>query len=345
MSKRIPVTIITGFLGSGKTTLLRHLLENANRKLAVIVNEFGTVGLDGDVFRTCGFCPDDEIEGRLYELNNGCLCCTVQDDFLPTMETLLSHSESIDGIVIETSGLALPIPLVQALNWPEIRSQVFLNGVITVVDGEALSAGSPVADFLTIDKQRDADVNIDHFTSIEELFSDQLEVADLVIISRADLITSSLVSSVQDSLLSKVKTSTPIIPIERGVIEPSIVLGLTHSSNDFEINGHKSHNHLDVFTSSVRFECDLGKVKYEDILYTLVNEYQIIRLKGRIWLPNKSFPLQIQMVGERLDSWYEKSHQSFWRPSNCGIDLVVLSLKDCSKSQIIKAFQDCHIEA
>ena len=137
MSKRIPVTVVTGFLGAGKTTVLRHLLKNSCLRLAIIVNEFGTVGLDGDLIKSCGFCPDEEIEGRLVELNNGCLCCTVQEDFLPTMEKLLSFDSNIDAIVVETSGLALPRPLLQALDWPAIRTRVHVSAVVTVVDGEA----------------------------------------------------------------------------------------------------------------------------------------------------------------------------------------------------------------
>ena len=171
MAKRLPVTVITGFLGAGKTTVLRHLLTQSGQRLAVMVNEFGTVGLDGDLIRSCGFCPDEEVEGRLVELNNGCLCCTVQDDFLPTMETLLQRSDQLDGIVVETSGLALPRPLLQALEWPAIRRRVHVNGVVTVVDGEALSSGSPVGDPEALERQRQEDQSLDHLTAIEDLFS------------------------------------------------------------------------------------------------------------------------------------------------------------------------------
>ena len=107
---KLPTTIVTGFLGSGKTTLLRHLLQNANgRRLAVIVNEFGEVGVDGELLKQCGVgCEESEGgEGALYELSNGCLCCTVQEEFVPVLETLMERRDRIDHILIETSGLAL----------------------------------------------------------------------------------------------------------------------------------------------------------------------------------------------------------------------------------------------
>ena len=336
MSNRIPVTIITGFLGSGKTTVLRHLLKFSNKQLAVIVNEFGSVGLDGDLLKSCGFCPDEEIEGRVIELNNGCLCCTVQDDFLPTMEKLLSYSELIDGIVIETSGLALPKPLLKALAWPQICSSVHLNGVVSLVDGKALHAGSPVGDISALEEQRKKDEMIDHITPLDELFSDQLAVADLVLISHADSLSRISLEKIKDQLSNKIRLNTPIFPISKGIIDPLIILGLDHS--ELDLTPSDDHQHLDVISSTVRIETNINKNDLQRKLTLLSQKFQIIRLKGRCWLSGKSLPLQIQMVGPRFDSWYEKTSDDIWRPETSGLDLVVLSFLEGAADAIKQEF-------
>tara|TARA_Y100001968_G_scaffold278767_1_gene274284 strand:+ start:9511 stop:10536 length:1026 start_codon:yes stop_codon:yes gene_type:complete len=333
MSSRLPVTIITGFLGSGKTTLLRHLLKTSKKRLAVIVNEFGSVGLDGDLLKTCGFCSENEIDGRLVELNNGCLCCTVQDDFLPTMDKLLSFSEKLDGIVIETSGLALPKPLLQALSWPQIRSSVYINGVVSLVDGQALDAGSLVGDISALEKQRKEDEMIDHITPLEELFSDQLSVADLVLISHLDTLSEISLVKIKNELSTKVQNNTQILPISNGKIDSSIILGLSHS--ELEFNQSDDHHHLNVISSTVRLEMNISKKELEKNLTLIAKKFQIIRLKGRCWLLGKTLPLQIQMVGSRFDSWFEKAPQESWRPKDCGLDLVVLSFLDGAADAIV----------
>jgi len=357
MPKRLPVTVITGFLGAGKTTVLRHLLTQGGQRLAVMVNEFGSVGLDGDLIRSCGFCPEEDVDGRLVELNNGCLCCTVQDDFLPTMEKLLERADQLDGIVVETSGLALPRPLLQALDWPAIRSRVHVNGVVTLVDGEALAAGSPVADADALERQRAEDPSLDHLTAIDELFEDQLQAADLVLISRADRLEASAMADVQGRIQAKVRAGTALLPVSQGQVETSVVLGLehqpTHHDHDHSHHDqdhhdhdhdhdhdHHDHSHVEMVGSNVRVEGAINRQALEQLLPNLVSEQQVVRLKGRVWLPGKTLPLQIQMVGPRLNSWFEAAPSHAWRPDDgCGADLVVLALNEAAAPALESGLQ------
>ena len=357
MPKRLPVTVITGFLGAGKTTVLRHLLTQGGQRLAVMVNEFGSVGLDGDLIRSCGFCPEEDVDGRLVELNNGCLCCTVQDDFLPTMEKLLERADQLDGIVVETSGLALPRPLLQALDWPAIRSRVHVNGVVTLVDGEALAAGSPVADADALERQRAEDPSLDHLTAIDELFEDQLQAADLVLISRADRLEASAMADVQGRIQAKVRAGTALLPVSQGQVETSVVLGLehqpTHHDHDHDHShhdqdhhdhdhdhDHHDHSHVEMVGSNVRVEGAINRQALEQLLPNLVSKQQVVRLKGRVWLPGKTLPLQIQMVGPRLNSWFEAAPNHAWRPDDgCGADLVVLALNEAAAPALESGLQ------
>ncbi|WP_392346667.1 cobalamin biosynthesis protein CobW [Parasynechococcus sp.] len=341
MAKRLPVTVITGFLGAGKTTVLRHLLTSGGQRLAVMVNEFGSVGLDGDLIRSCGFCPEEDVDGRLVELNNGCLCCTVQDDFLPTMERLLERADQLDGIVVETSGLALPRPLLQALDWPAIRSRVYVNGVVTLVDGEALAAGSPVADAEALERQRAEDPSLDHLTAIDDLFEDQLQAADLILISRADCLDASAIAEVQGQIKDKVRPGTALLPVSQGQVETSVVLGLEHKPTQHDHTHHDhDHSHVQMVGSNVRVEGALDRQALEQLLPNLVSDHQVVRLKGRVWLPSKTLPLQIQMVGSRLNSWFEAAPSHAWRPDQgCGADLVVLALNKAAASAVESSLQ------
>src|SRR6188768_1657142 len=196
---RIPCTIVTGFLGAGKTTLIRHVLANANgRRLAVIVNEFGDVGIDGEILKGCGdqACPEDNI----VELANGCLCCTVADDFVPALDQILAREPAVEHIVIETSGLALPKPLVQAFHWPAIKSRVTVDGVVVVVDGAALADGRVADDLNALAQQRAADSALAHDDPVEEVFEDQIACADLVVLNKRDLIDAAGIAKAQAAI-------------------------------------------------------------------------------------------------------------------------------------------------
>ncbi|MBX4965924.1 cobalamin biosynthesis protein CobW [Rhizobium binae] len=343
--QKIPATVITGFLGAGKTTMIRNLLTNAGgRKIALIINEFGDLGVDGDVLKGCGAenCTEDDI----IELTNGCICCTVADDFIPTMTKLLERDQRPDHIVIETSGLALPQPLVAAFNWPDIRSEVTVDGVITVVDSAAVAAGRFADDHDAVDARRVEDESLDHESPIEELFEDQLTCADLIVLNKTDLIDTDGLGRVKSEVASRIARKPVMIEARNGEVPASVLLGLgigtegdivnRKSHHELEHEAGEPHDH-DEFDS---FVAELGAISditgFIEKLKEIIAEHDVLRLKGFIDVAGKPMRLQLQAVGARIDQYFDRA----WAPGEArATRLVVIGLHDMDQDAVRAAIE------
>ncbi len=312
---KIPATVVTGFLGAGKTSLIRHILENAmGRRIALIINEFGDLGIDREMLLGCSAagCADDDM----VELANGCICCTVADEFLPTMEALLSRPSPPDHIIIETSGLALPKPLVKAFNWPEVRSRVTVDGVITVIDAPAVAAGRFADDPDAINAERLADAALDHEQPLEEVFGDQLNCADLVVLNKTDILDNQTLTAVRDEIKTGLRPGVKIISSVHGVVPSAVVLGLTAEvekvidSRPSCHDGEEEHDHDDFTT----FVVNLGEINdpaaLEKRIVIASTDHDILRIKGFVDVAGKEMRHVIQGVGTRIQRYYDRPWQS-----------------------------------
>ncbi|BAZ09242.1 cobalamin biosynthesis protein CobW [Calothrix sp. NIES-4071] len=312
MAAKIPVTVITGFLGSGKTTLIRHLLQNnQGRRIAVLVNEFGELGIDGELLKSCQ-CSDDGND-NIYELTNGCLCCTVQEEFLPTMQELLKRRFKIDCILIETSGLALPKPLIKAFRWQEIKAGATVDAVITVVDCLAVANGTFASNPQLIEAQRQADDSLEHETPLQELFEDQLACADLVILNKTDLVNDETKSQVKKIVKQELPRDVKIVESSLGALDSEILLGWNAAVEDNldERPSHhdteEDHDHDDKITSThLIFNQSFDPEVLQSRLQSLVQLQDIYRIKGFVSVPNKAMRLVMQGVGTRFDKFYDR---------------------------------------
>ena len=311
MSRRIPATVVTGFLGAGKTSLIQHLLRTANgRRLALIINEFGEVGVDGEILKSCGIesCPEDAI----VELANGCICCTVADDFVPALKSLLDRPNPPEHIVIETSGLALPKPLIRAFNWPEIASRVTVDGVVTVVDGAAVAAGRFADDPEAIARQRAEDESLDHDNPLEEVFEDQLLCADLVILNKSDLMSAQQRKDVTAEIARTLPRAVKLVEAQNGQVPIAVLLGLgAEAESDLgsrpshhELEGEHDHDDFDTFIVDLPVFDSLQVVV--DRLAKATAAHDILRMKGFVDIAGKPMRLLVQGVGARFQHQYDR---------------------------------------
>ncbi len=357
MAAKIPATVVTGFLGAGKTTLIRHMLSNANgKRIALIINEFGDLGVDGDILKGCGIetCTDEDV----MELSNGCICCTVADEFIPTIQKLLNRDTPPDHIVIETSGLALPQPLVRAFNWPEISTRVTVDGVVTVVDGRAVVDGQFAANVAAVDAQRAQDDNLDHETPLSELFEDQVACADMIVVNKADLLTEAESTELVMRLRNESRDGVQVVKSTMGALPVDVLLGQGisaeddlnarhevhhhhhHHDDDKEDDHHHDHEHEHGHDEFQSFAVTLGEIDdvagFTTKTADVIRAHNILRLKGFAAVAGKPMRLTIQAVGPRIDSYFD-------RPFAAGesriTTLVVIGQTGLDQVAITKALQ------
>jgi cobalamin biosynthesis protein CobW len=335
---RVPCTIVTGFLGAGKTTLIRHVLANAQgRRLAVIVNEFGDVGIDGEILKGCGdaACPEDNI----VELANGCLCCTVADEFVPALDTILSRIPKVEHIVIETSGLALPKPLVQAFHWPAIKSRVTVDGVVAVVDGAALADGRVAADLEALARQRAADTALEHDDPIEEVFEDQIACADLVVLNKRDLLDAEGSRKAMATIAGALPRAVKIVTVADGKVDPAALLGLGVGTEDDIANrrtrhdDEPEHDHDDFDSFVVALPEISDPAALAARVAAIAEGFEVLRVKGFAAIANKPMRLLLQAVGARVTHQYDRP----WSASETREGrLVIIGLKGLDRAAVAR---------
>ncbi len=352
MAQKIPATVVTGFLGAGKTTLIRHMLQNASgKRIALIINEFGDLGVDGDILTGCGdeTCTEDDV----VELSNGCICCTVADEFIPTIEMLLARDPKPDHIVIETSGLALPQPLVQAFNWPDIKTKVTVDGVVTVVDGKAVSEGRFAHSVEAVDAQRAQDENLDHETPLSELFEDQIACADMIVVNKSDLLGEDAAKQLVNQLKGESRAGVQVVKATMGDLPVDVLLGQGigaeddmdarhahhHHHDDDHHDDHDHHHHdhdHDEFESFVVERAEITDVAaFSAKVADIIREHDILRLKGFVAVEGKPMRLTVQAVGPRIDSYFDKPFGSNPRVTR----LVVIGQAGLDQATITAALQ------
>jgi len=333
---KIPATIVTGFLGAGKTTLIRHVLENTrDRRLALVINEFGDVGVDGEILRACGVenCPEENI----VELANGCLCCTVADDFAPAIEALLAHEKRPDHIIIETSGLAMPKPLVKAFDWPAIRSKLTVDGVIAVIDGKAVAEGRFADDLDAITRERADAETLDHDNPLEEVFEDQLACADLVILNKTDLLDADEELHVAAQLSQGARDTVKVVRAREGRVDPLVLLGLAAAAEDDLANrpshhdAEPAHDHDDFDSFVVNMPAITDPAALLAKLAEMARAHDVLRVKGFVEVSGKPMRLLVQGVGARIQHRFDRA----WKPNEPRASrLVVIGEKGIDRDAI-----------
>jgi cobalamin biosynthesis protein CobW len=359
VAMKIPVTIVTGFLGSGKTTLICGLLrKNPDRRLAVLVNEFGEISVDGALLRTAG----EECGVEIHDLPNGCICCTIKDDFLPVMKKLQGRSHEIEHVLIETSGLALPTPVMRALAWPEIRNDFHLDSVLAVVDTPQLLSGN-LESGKPIPGAESGDMP-DHAASVDLILNQQLENADVVVLNKIDTLADESLMKAEELVRLKATKVRFLELAYHAELDTRLCMGLNLHAEDSAHVSHDHHHHGPVRNTPAELDRPLqnqgqfdghrhsgldahghGEHTHEHfhehdtgwqsfVLHTQqgqdpdqlksaireVTQHQpILRAKGFASVPGKEYQLVVQAVRNRVQTYFEKRN-----PDDCKSSIVFI---------------------
>ncbi len=341
--QKIPATVITGFLGAGKTSLIRHALGAASgRRIALIINEFGDLGIDQEVLQGCGDESCDETD--IVELANGCICCTVADDFVPAIEALLAREPAPEHILIETSGLALPKPLVAAFNWPEIRTRLTVDGVVAVVDGPALAEGRFADDEDALQAHREADEALDHESPLAEVFEDQIGCADMVILNKADLLAANGADEGAARLTPHLRPGARVVKAAHGRVPPDLLLGLDAAAEADLASRRSHHDDLDEPHDHDEFESFVmapgvidDPAAFATRLGAAADAHGLLRAKGFLDVAGKRRRLVVQAVGTRVDRHFDRD----WRAGEVRESrLVVIGLAPLDRAAVEAAIRD-----
>lgn len=339
MAARIPATVVTGFLGAGKTSLIRHVIENnKGQRLAFLINEFGDLGIDRELLLGCGIegCGEEDV----VELANGCICCTVADDFLPAIEAVLDRPEPPDHILIETSGLALPKPLVKAFSWPEVKARVTVDGVIAVVDGKAMAEGRFADDEEAVQAQREAIGSLEHENPLEEVFEDQLLCADMVVLNKLDLLEDGAANRIEADLADRLRPGVRVLRAREAAVDPAVLLGLdaaaegdldSRPSHHDGPDGADDHDHDDFESFTMRFDGITDADALEARILAAIEAHDLLRVKGfldRLGIGRREV---VQAVGPRLRRYFDRA----WRVDEIRrCELVVIGRRRLDRASI-----------